>query len=62
MDVVLGLADSAILDSAYAAIKPEWDRENIYRQCISVSPYSHLTPTLCARHMLKQQPILPIPL
>jgi hypothetical protein len=32
MDVVLRILDGAALDSAYGKFKPEWDRENLYRQ------------------------------
>ena len=37
MDVVLNAADSYVLDSLYAQYKPEWGRDALPRQAISVS-------------------------
>lgn len=37
MDVVLEWADDHILDKAWQSINPDWTRDNITRQCVSVS-------------------------
>lgn len=37
MDVVLEWADEHVLDKAWASIGPEYPRDNMLRQCVSVS-------------------------
>ena len=36
MDVVLDGLDSMVLDGLWSKMQPEWERDNVYRQAISV--------------------------